>query len=168
MIVAEFRRLLLALLLLAIQVLVCSHIHYLGYATPLIYVYLLLHFPLTYPRSAILVWGFAMGLAVDLFSNTPGLAAAATTLTAMLQPVLLSHITTKEGMENEPPGPHTMGYAHYVRYMMVMVSIHHVALFMLESFTFFHLLDVTISCASSIVLTSLILWAVIHAMNRKR
>lgn len=56
--------------LLLVQVLVLNHIHLFGFATPLLYMYVALIFRRNYPRWGILLWCFAMGLAVDIFSNT--------------------------------------------------------------------------------------------------
>ena len=60
-----------------------------GIATPLLYVYLVLLFPKTYARWLQLLLCFAMGLCIDMFTNTPGLAAASMTLTGFIQPYIL-------------------------------------------------------------------------------
>ena len=67
-----FSRLLWAFILLVFQGLVFNHIHFFGYATPVIYVYILCLQPLNTSRYAWLLWGFAVGLGADFFSETPG------------------------------------------------------------------------------------------------
>ena len=62
-----------------VQVLVCNQIHLFGYATPLIYVYFVILFQRNYPKWAILLWSFSLGLLIDVFSNIPGVAAGAMT-----------------------------------------------------------------------------------------
>lgn len=57
-----FKRLLLFLVLLLAQVLVLNHIHLFDCATPLIYVYFVISFQRGYPRWAILVYSFLLGL----------------------------------------------------------------------------------------------------------
>ena len=84
-----FSRLLWAFILLVFQGLVFNHIHFFGYATPVIYVYILCLQPLNTSRYAWLLWGFAVGLGADFFSETPGLGAASMTLTALCAPPLL-------------------------------------------------------------------------------
>ena len=79
------KRLLQMLGLVALQVLVCNHIHLLGYATPMPYVLFLAYLPLNANRVGNLLWAFVMGLLIDVFSNTPGEAAASLTLAAMAQ-----------------------------------------------------------------------------------
>lgn len=167
MIIRECIHAILLVSLLAAQVLVFNHVHLLGYATPQVYVAFLLYFPLNYSRTAILVWAFVMGVAVDVFSNTPGVASGSLTLTALLQPVLLRHITPKDAIENMSPNFHTLGYRNYVRFFALLVIIHHVAAFLLESFSCHDIAYVAISCGCSIVLTTSIIWATEHLLNRK-
>ena len=62
------------------QTMVLGRIHLFGYATPLVYVYFVSMFPRSYPKWSILLWSFVMGLTIDIFSNTPGVAAASLTL----------------------------------------------------------------------------------------
>ena len=61
------------IVLLLVQVLVFNHIHLFGYATPLLYVYFVLSARRGFPKWALLLWAFLLGLSVDVFSNTPGL-----------------------------------------------------------------------------------------------
>lgn len=83
------KRLLLFLVLLVAQVLVLNHIHLFGYATPMLYIYFVISFQRGYPRWAVMVWSFLLGLGIDVANNTPGLAAASMTLLGLLQPYVL-------------------------------------------------------------------------------
>ena len=56
-------------LLLLLQVLVFNHIHLFGFATPLLYVYVMLLFRRNFPKWAILCCGFLGGLCVDTDTN---------------------------------------------------------------------------------------------------
>ena len=89
MAIDALRRLISFIVLCLAQALVFNHIHLLGHATILLYVYFIVMFPRNYPHWSILLWSFALGLCVDIFSNTPGLAAASLTFTGFLQPYLL-------------------------------------------------------------------------------
>lgn len=124
--------------LLSLQVLVFSHIHLWGVAVPLVFVYLLLMFPKDTARWKVIVWGFVMGLAVDIFSNTPGVAAGAMTLTGLVQPVLLGLMLPKDTVEAVTPSFRLMGIWTYIRYALLLVLFHHIAFFFLEFFSFFH------------------------------
>ena len=39
-----------------------------GYATPFLYIYLILKFESDVPRNALMLWAFFLGLAVDILS----------------------------------------------------------------------------------------------------
>lgn len=71
-----FTRLGWFVLLLLLQVLLFGHIHLFGYATPMPYVYFLIILSLDTPRWLYLVSAFALGLAIDIFSCTPGMTSA--------------------------------------------------------------------------------------------
>ncbi len=60
------------------------------------YMYILCLQPLNTSRYAWLLWGFAVGLGADFFSETPGLGAASMTLTALCAPPLLRLFTPKD------------------------------------------------------------------------
>ena len=77
------------LLLVFLQVVVFNHVHILGYATPLPYIYALLILPSNTPRWLYLVAGFLLGLSIDTCTNTPGMAAAATTATDIVSEMRL-------------------------------------------------------------------------------
>ena len=126
------------LLLLALQVLVFNHLHLWGVAVPLVFVYLLLMFPKDTPRWEVMVWGFVMGLSVDVFANTPGVAAGAMTVTGLVQPVLLGLMLPKDTVEAFTPSYRLMGTWTYLRYVLMLVLFHHIAFFSLEFFSFFH------------------------------
>ena len=83
------KRLLLFIVLLLVQVLVLNHIHLFDYATPLLYIYFVISFNRNYPKWTILVWSFLLGLSIDIFANTPGVAASSMTLLGLLQPYVL-------------------------------------------------------------------------------
>ena len=157
MIVVLFRRLVHALLLLALQVLVCNHIHLMGYATPMPYVLFLVWLPLNANRIGNMLWAFLLGLAIDIFSNPPGEAAAALTLTAFVQWPLLRAMAPKDSIEDMVPTYKTMGRWNHIRYIFILTLVHHTAFFLLESFSFFHLTALGISFGGSLALSLLLM-----------
>lgn len=123
-------------LLALLQVLVLNKMHVFGYATPLVYFYVLLKLPSSASRNKLLVWGFCSGLAIDMFSDTPGMNAAATTLLAFLRPSVLGLYMAKGDAEEYVPGIHSVGFGFFLRYCVTAVLLHHVALFSIQSFSF--------------------------------
>lgn len=160
MLIVFVKRLLQMLGLVALQVLVCNHIHLLGYATPMPYVLFLAYLPLNANRVGNLLWAFVMGLLIDVFSNTPGEAAASLTLAAMVQWPLLQASAPKDSIEDMVPSYRTMGTWNHIRYLFLLTLVHHVAFYLLESFSSFHYTDVLISFGSSLALTLVLMLTV--------
>ena len=168
MIQRELENLVRMLVWVAFQVFVCNKIHLMGYATPIVYVAFVAYFRFGYPRVGILVWCFVCGLLVDIFTNTPGVASGSITLVALLQPMLLKAMAPKDAVENMSPSLLSLGYMTFMRYLFLLVVVHHLAFFALDTFSYFDIRHAAISCGGSIVLSFLILWGVEHLRTRNR
>ncbi|HRF85916.1 MAG TPA: rod shape-determining protein MreD [Alloprevotella sp.] len=148
------------LLLLLLQVLVFNHIHIMGYATPMPYVYFLLLLPSNTPRCGYLLLGFLLGLTVDLFTNTPGIAAASLCFVALLTPPLLRAFSPND-QDDEVlvPSAHSMEWGPFLRLILVTVSIHCALFFSIEAFSFFNPESLLVNIGSSTLLTTLFIVA---------
>ena len=113
------------LLLVLVQVLVLNNIQFLGFINPYIYILFILSLPVRLPRWAALLLAFGLGLTIDIFSNTPGMHAFASVMLAFLRnPVINLFISIDEG-NNPTPSVYTFSVGTYVKYVVVMVFIHH-------------------------------------------
>ena len=128
----------LFVILLLVQVLVLNHIHLFGFATPLLYMYVALIFRRNYPRWGILLWCFVMGLAIDIFSNTPGMAAASMTLLGFLQPYILQPFTNRDTPDDFQRSLRQMGPANFLWYAAICVFVYCLVFFTIEDFSFFN------------------------------
>ena len=68
--------------LILLQVLVLNYVHIHQFAKPLLYVYFILKLDSNTGRNQTMLWSFALGLCIDILSNTPGLNATASVLLA--------------------------------------------------------------------------------------
>lgn len=152
-----FIRLLQILALAVIQVLLFNHIHFMGYGLPLIYVAMLLYIPADANRNATMIWAFIMGMVMDMFANTAGLSSASLTLAALIQPVLLKASLPKDALEDMVPSYQTMGKWNHLRYLTILLLVHHLAYFCLESFSFFNLIELAIAAGTSFASSWLII-----------
>jgi rod shape-determining protein MreD len=162
----NLHRLFTFLVLLLVQVLVLNHIQLFHCATPLLYVYLVLHFRRNYPRYAILLWSFFLGLSVDIFANTPGVAAASMTFVAFLQPHVMQLFVPRDAADDFSPSIRTMGFQPFLYYSMVMVFIYCLLFFTLETFSFFNWIQWLASVFGSFVITMIFL-IVIENLDKK-
>ena len=64
-----------------------------------------------------LIWAFLMGLTIDTFSNTPGVASASLTLIAALQPFVLQLFIPRDSSENFQAGMDTLSIPQYTWYV---------------------------------------------------
>ncbi len=144
-------------ILLLVQVLVLNQIHLFGFATPLLYVYVAMLFRRNYPRWAILVWCFLMGLGVDVFSDTPGVASAAMTFVGFIQPYVLLLFINRDSPDDLEPSMRQLGVGKYFLYALIMTFFYCLLFFSLEDFSFFDLLHWLLSVVGSTVLTLLMI-----------
>ena len=151
------RRLLLFIILLLAQALVLNHIHIFDCATPLLYIYFVSSFKRNYPKWAILLWSFIMGLSVDIFSNTPGVAATSMTLLGLLQPYVLELFMQRESDDDLQPAIFTFGLARYVYYTLLLTFVYCLVFFTIETFTFFNWMQWLLSIGGSTLLSAIMI-----------
>ena len=154
------KRLGLFVILGAVQVLILNHIHLFDMATPFLFVYFTIIFRRNTPKWAILLWSFAMGLAIDVFSNTPGLAAGALTLTALLQPYLFEVFIPRDSVEDLECSVASLGLQKFSILSAILLLLFCLCFFALEAFTFFNWIYWLECAGSSTVLTLLLILAI--------
>jgi len=155
------------ILLLLLQVLVLSHINFLGYINPYLYILFIIIFPLDGNKSLLIFLSFLLGLSVDIFSDSGGVHAAACVCIAYIRPLLLkfafgvSYEYNTVKINKEPA-------SERFTYIVIMVLIHHIVLFTLEIFNASQiLLILTSTLFSTIFTTILILCALLLFSNKK-
>lgn len=157
--------------LILFQVFVVNHIRLGGYVHPYVYVIFVMLLPINIPNWQLLLSGFGIGLAVDLFCGTPGLHAGATTFMAFCRPFILDLLSGHQKYENvQSPNLNQLDGIWFVKYTSCMVLVHHLFLFVAESFSFKLfgqvLLRILISAPVSVFLIMMILY--IFKSDKKR
>lgn len=146
------------ILLIPLQVLVLDNINLGGYVNPYLYVLFILMLPFEIPGWAMLLFSFMMGLGVDMFSGTPGMHAAASTLMAFLRPLVIKTVGVSRDLEpGLEPSIHTMGFTWFLTYSLILVFIHHLALFTIEVFRFSGLFSVLLRTIYSTFFTMVLI-----------
>lgn len=125
------------ILLVLVQVLIINNIQFSGFVVPYLYVLFILLMPFETPKWLLIVSAFALGLSVDLFTQTPGMHAAACVLMAFLRPFILEMSAPRDGYEAGTfPRIHYYGFQWFLRYTVILVLAHHFILFYIEVFRF--------------------------------
>ena len=121
--------------LILFQVWILNNVRLGGYINPYFYVYFVLLLPFSTPRWLLLVSSFMLGFIMDLLMNTPGVNAFATTLMAFARPFVISLISTGTEYEiGERPSIKNQDMTWFVYYCVILILIHHTALFFIEVF----------------------------------
>lgn len=153
--------------LVLVQVLLCNNVCLFGLATPFIYVYYFLVLDRDIDRITLLVIAFLLGLFVDIFSNTPGVNAGASVFVAFMRPGLLRLFSPRGEYENFEPGIYTLGIGAFVRYTIIMVLLHHTAVFLLEAFSFVNTSYLLFRVLCSTSLTVLLVMAIEFVRHKR-
>ncbi len=147
------RNILRFVMVVLFQVLVMDNVMLNGYMVPYVYLLFILLMPFETPRWIVLISGFLLGFGIDLFEHTPGMHTAATVLLAFVRPYILSLLAPRDGYEPETfPRVHFYGFTWFIKYTLLMVLVHHLALFYLEVFQ----LQNFLSTLSRVILSSIL------------
>ncbi len=155
--------------LILAHTLVFNHIHLMGYATPMPYVYALIILPHGTARWIYVVLGFCIGIVIDLLSNTVGAAAAALTLVGLVTPLLLRTFAPDDKLEEEfTPSIKTMQWGGFLKLAVAVTFIHTLVFFLLETFSLFDALEILIKVGSSTALTVIFMMTFEKLRNTSR
>lgn len=158
---------LLFLLLILLQVLLLNRIALFGIATPVLYIYFLLKLPVGRNRFYVIISGFLMGLVIDIFLNTPGMNAAATTLVAAFRRPIMSLFFERVEYDEFVPGIYSAAGA-FIRFTVFTVFLHLTLLFFIESFTLFNLANTLLRIVTSSVISVILLLALDGLTYKKK
>ena len=144
------------IVVMLLQVLLFDQLQLLGVCHPYIYVLCLLMMPITLPHSADMIIGAAVGIVMDIFCNSLGVHMAACILLMFLRPYILGTIVSDKDRLNEQINLRTIGMEALVKYVGILVVIHHLTVFMLAAWSWSHIGFVLIETVVSSFITGLI------------
>lgn len=144
-------------IVMLLQVLLFDRLQLGGVCHPYIYVLCLLMFPITLPHSVDMLLGAAVGLIMDICCNSLGIHIAACVLLMFIRPYLLGAIVNDRDRLNEQISLRALGLGGWIEYVVILVVIHHFAVFQLGAWGWSHIGFVLLSTlVSSIVTISII------------
>ena len=152
--------------MLVVQALLLNNIHLFGCSTPLLYVYVILMARRDFPRWGLLLFGFLLGLGVDMFSNTPGVGACSMTLLAFVQPMLMQLFLPRDSADDFQPGIPSLGLMKFVYFSFISIFLYSLVFFTLEMFNFFNWTLWALSVGGSTLLTLLLVIVIDNFRNK--
>ena len=163
--IRRFRDIIYFIVYVLLQTLVIDQIHLFGIVTPFIYLYIILKLRINSSRSSVILLSFLLGLIIDIFSNTFGIHAAACAVIGFIRnPLLGQFVDVKELPDGSIPSYRLFGFNKFFRFTFIIVTLHHLILFSVESFGFYQPSLMILRLMTSIFL-SLLLIIIIESFN---
>lgn len=153
--------------LVLLQIFIFNRIAWFGIATPFLYLYFILALDSDLSRNQLLLWSFAIGLVIDIFSNTFGIHAATATLTAFIRPMMLRLYFLRDENEFFRPSIGSMGTATFWHYALTCTALHCTILSLLEFFSLAQPLTLLLRIAACTLLTMVFVMAIELIRSRK-
>ncbi|NLA25002.1 MAG: rod shape-determining protein MreD [Bacteroidales bacterium] len=143
----------------SLQILLFNRMHSIPFVNIFVYVLFLILLPFEISAVWYMLLAFCTGLIIDAFSNTLGIHAAASVLLAYMRPAVLRLYSPRDGYEkNTLPDIRHYGFLWFLKYSLLLIFCHHLALFILDAFSFYNFhLTLLRTILSSIASISVIL-----------
>jgi rod shape-determining protein MreD len=145
-------------LLIIVQIALLNNVQFSGLLNPYLYVYFLIVLPVDFPPNMGLVLAFAMGIIIDLFSQTMGMHTISAVFLAYARPYILRYMAPRDGYEfSRNVSIKQMGWLWFLTFSGLMVFLHHFVLFFIESFRMSGLGNTLLKAVGSSMLTLLLI-----------
>ena len=127
------------IVVMLLQVLLFDQLQLWGVCHPYIYILCLLMMPITLPHSVDMLIGAAAGIIMDVFCNSLGIHTAACILLMFIRPYLLGWIVNDKDRLNEQISVRAIGMEAMIKYVVILVVIHHLTVFSLAAWSWSHI-----------------------------
>jgi rod shape-determining protein MreD len=146
------------IVVMLLQVLLFDQLQLLGVCHPYIYILCLLMMPITLPHSVDMIIGAIIGLVMDVFCNSLGIHTAACVLLMFIRPYLIGVIVNDKDRLNEQITLRAIGMEAMIKYVIILVLIHHLTVFALGAWSWNHIGFVLLeTLVSSLITISVII-----------
>jgi len=94
---------------------------------------------ITLSHSADMIIGAVVGLIMDIFCNSMGIHTAACIFIMFIRPYLIGAIVNDKDRLNEQISLRSLGMEALLRYVVILVVIHHLIVFLLAAWNWAHI-----------------------------
>lgn len=152
--------LVLFIVMVLVQI-VCNNICLFGVAVPLLYIYFIVRLPINISPNWTMTLSFLMGLIVDIFANTQGMHALASTITAACrQTVFGLYFSREDDLADPTPSIRTLGSAIFLKYLFSITLLQCTLLFLIQAFTLHHATITILRIVCSALLSTLLIFGI--------
>lgn len=159
------------LLLLFVQLFILYQVPPLHqYISPLLYFVFILWLPFNISRTSLLFVSFFTGLALDFFTKTPGMHAAACVLIGYIRPFLINILLPQQGVDfnYREPSATSLGFIPYATYVLMLTVLHHGFLFTIQAFQFANITYLVLKTMGTTAMSLLLIFIVEIIFVRKQ
>lgn len=149
------------LILLIVQIIVFNNVNFLSYISPYPYILFIVLYPVNANKSGLLIASFALGIVMDVFSNSGGFHTAACIILAYYRPYLF-RFSFGLSYEYQTIKLNDVLTPERFSFIVLSVLLHHLILFTLEAFKLTLLLDILLRTLLSSVFTILLAILIIY------
>lgn len=154
------------IMLVFAQILVLSHINFLGYINPYIYILFIVLFPVKNNRMVFLLLSFLLGITIDMFLDSGGMHAAACVTIAFIRPAVLKFCFGAV-YEHQTIKFNQVEFGAKLTYISILTVLHHLILFLFEVFNFSKIILVLQKTLFSSIFTIILCVLVTIIFSRK-
>ncbi|MBF0693893.1 MAG: rod shape-determining protein MreD [Flavobacterium sp.] len=149
------------ILLLAAQVIIFSNMNFAGFISPFPYILFIILYPVDANKLGLLGAAFALGIIMDMFSNSGGVHAASCLVLAYVRPSIFKF---SFGLSYEYQTIRINDVLTPERFSFILISvvIHHFTLFVLEVFRISNIWDILLRTIFSTIFTIILSIIVIY------
>ncbi len=158
---------LMFVLLVITQSVIFNHIALFSVALAFVFIYFIIRLPVSLDGSRVIALSFLIGLAVDVFADTPGMnSLACTCIGAARRTVLRLYVPRDEDVTGSQPSLRSLGLAVFAKYVVTMSLLFSALVFMVEALSFFNPGLLLTRVVASTLLTSLLILAIDSLTDR--
>lgn len=151
------------IVLLALQIIIFNNMNFLGYISPFPYILFIILYPVNGNKTALVVASFLLGLVMDMFNNSGGAHATACLVLAYFRPSLFK-FAFGLSYEYQTIKLNDVLTPERFTFILLAILIHHLTLFLLETFQLTYILDTLtrtlLSTAFSIIICIIIIYLI--------
>ena len=130
---------LMFVVLVIAQSVIFNRIALFSVALAFVFIYFIVRLPISLGSSKVIALSFLIGVAVDIFSDTPGMnALACTVIGAMRRFVIRLYVPREDDVIRAVPSLRSLGPAVYAKYVATMSLLYCILVFSIEALSFFH------------------------------
>lgn len=155
------------LMLLTVQIVIFNNMNFMGYISPFPYILFIILYPVNGNKYGLLMASFFLGLFLDIFSNSGGIHTTASIVLAYYRPYIFK-FSFGISYEYQTVKLNDVLTPERFSFLLLAVLIHHITLFVLETFQMSFFFDTLLRIILSSIFTILICIIIIYLTKPNR